>query len=507
MYLKSLQSKADLFLDGAAPRERRHALWHKVINELRQMAVLVTALIVFFTLYQTFGKTQHHPLSPTRSPTFPRKVWQSWKVDPTNFEDRDAERVRSWIALNPDLRYEVLTDGNGEAYVEEVFGRSGFNRPDIVHVYKSLNARIIQADLLRYIIMYAEGGIWADIDVEALQPFRNFIPAKYHETDVDMIIGIETDEPGFKDHPTLGSKAQSFVQWTFACKPQLPVMLSLIEHILVWLQGISEKEGKPIGSIELDFDEVLTGTGPSAFTDAVLAQMARSERRNVTWNEFHNLDESKVVGRVLVLPSEAFAAGTGHSKSGNHGGKGAMVKHHFHASSWTKSHPRLKHPIYGEVEKCNWDKECVRLWDENTAYFNTLPIKDQHKLIALQALEDDPNLKSQFLEQPPADAPLALPEAPADAGIGLIPDLTPGLAIAGPREDESEMPLATEGDSSAESSPDAAVHDGSYGGGAAGAAQHVSSEGDTDAARHVESGGEEADSASTEPDNAPKEVL
>ena len=42
------------------------------------------------------------------------------------------------------------------AYVEEHYGPSGFNRPDIVDLYRNINLTIIKADMLRYMIMYAE---------------------------------------------------------------------------------------------------------------------------------------------------------------------------------------------------------------------------------------------------------------------------------------------------------------------------------------------------------------
>lgn len=376
--------------------ERVQVLSSHIVPELKRLSLLFLSLSIYVVLYRTFGSSSVHVSNCAHPQAFPRKIWQSWKVDATSFEDRDAERARTWISSNPSLRYEVLTDGNGLAYVEQVFGPSGFNRMDVVNTYKSLNAKIIQADLLRYIIMYAEGGIWADIDVEAIRSFDHFIPKQYvdKESELDMIIGIETDEPGFADHPVLGSKSQSFCQWTFVCKPRLPVMLRLIDNILIWLNRIAEMEGKSISEIELDFDEVLSGTGPSAFTNAILAEMSKIKRKNVTWADFHDMEESKIVSRVLVLPSEAFAAGTGHSNSGNHGGKGALVKHHFHASSWTKSHPRFKHPIYGEIEKCNWDAECVKLWDANTKFFNALSHKEQSKLLALKAFDEDEELKA-----------------------------------------------------------------------------------------------------------------
>ena len=297
----------------------------------------------------------------------------------------------TWTGKNPKHRYEVLTDDSAENYVEEHFGPSGFNRPDVVFTYKSLgnsNLRIIQADLLRYLIMYVEGGVYADIDVEALRSIEHFIPKRFAERDVHMVIGVETDEPDFKDHPILGSKAQSFCQWTFMCKPRLPVMMRLVNNILAWLADLAQKQNKPISELQLDFDEVLSGTGPSAFTTAILAEMSAGTGRTVTWETFHDLEESKVVGGVLVLPSEAFAAGTGHSDSGNHGGRWALVRHHFHASSWPTHHPRYKHPIYGEVEKCNWDVECVKLWDANTAFFSALPEEQQMEMIRIKDLDD-----------------------------------------------------------------------------------------------------------------------
>ena len=50
----------------------------------------------------------------------------------------------------------MLTDNNDMAYVEEHYGPSGFNRPDIVNLYRNINLTIIKADMLRYMIMYAE---------------------------------------------------------------------------------------------------------------------------------------------------------------------------------------------------------------------------------------------------------------------------------------------------------------------------------------------------------------
>ncbi|KUJ23950.1 uncharacterized protein LY89DRAFT_571658 [Mollisia scopiformis] len=324
------------------------------------------------------------PLQSTRS-AFPRKIWQTWKIDPLDFETRDSERARSWTSMNPGYRYEVLTDSNDLHYVETHFGPGpgGLNRPDIVNMYRSLNATIIKADLLRYLMMYIEGGVYADIDVEALKPVDQFIPSHIDEDDVDLVISVEIDEPTYANHTILGPKSQSFCQWTFMSKPRAPVLLRLVDHILGWLEGVAAKQQKPIGEIVLNFDEVITGTGPSAFTGLILAEMARQTGNIVTWDSFHALSDAKLVGNILVLTVESFAAGQGHSNSGNHDSPKALVKHHYHASLWPSRHPRYSHPAFGMVEECNWNRECVDTWDANKASFPSFPAEEQARLIAV----------------------------------------------------------------------------------------------------------------------------
>ncbi|KAF2230983.1 glycosyltransferase family 32 protein [Viridothelium virens] len=334
---------------------------------------------------------------------FPKKIWQTWKIGPLGFEERDSTTARTWTAKNPGHRYEVLTDDNDMQYVETHFGPTGLNRLDIVDTYRSINAKIIKADLLRYLVMYVEGGVYADIDVEALKPVERFIPDRYDEADVDMVIGVEIDQPEFSQHSVLGKKSQSFCQWTFMCKPRLPVMLTLVDNILHWLNEVAEQQNVAVSDIVLDFDEVISGTGPSAFTGAVLEEMSRRAGSQVTWDTFHNMGESKLVSGVLVLTVEAFAAGQGHSDSGNHNARTALVKHHYHASGWPTNHPRFRHPVFGEVERCNWEPECVKKWDADVAAFELLSPEEKAKQIAMKEAADAqlPPPPLQLPQQPP----------------------------------------------------------------------------------------------------------
>jgi len=357
------------------------------------IAAVVLVLFIFnLNLFHLTGhRVRPHPqyatkiqLPKTVRTAFPSKIWQTWKVSPLAFEQRDLDVARSWTRKNPDWRYEVLTDGNDMRYVEWHFGPEGFDRPDIVDFYRDVKAAIVKADLLRYLIMYAEGGIYADIDVEAIRPLHKFIPDRYNVKDIDMIVGVEIDEPDWKDHPILGPKSRSFCQWTFMCKPQLPVMMRLIEQIMTWLNGVAREQGVALADVKLDFDQIISGTGPSAFTNAILTEMDLAKEdpnQKIDWDLFHDMSESRIVSRVLVLTVEAFAAGQGHSDSGNHDARAALVRHHYHASNWPSRHPRYSHPAYGEVEKCNWEDECVHKWDRDVAAFEKMPEEEQKRII------------------------------------------------------------------------------------------------------------------------------
>ena len=133
----------------------RQASESPVAKHLRRALPACLIFIVFALYLRAIGGPVSELPSST-APKFPRKIWQSWKIDPLQFEQRDSDRAKTWTTKNPGYRYEVLTDDNALGYVEDHFGPSKLSRPDIVHTYKSLSDKIIKSDLLRYLIMYGE---------------------------------------------------------------------------------------------------------------------------------------------------------------------------------------------------------------------------------------------------------------------------------------------------------------------------------------------------------------
>lgn len=131
----------------------------------------------------------HTPV-PAQTPSvtaIPPKLW--YKLGPNGLSDQTREWVDSCVGKNPDYRSEFLTDDSGDIYVKENFAF----RPDIVETYLALPFPILKADLLRYLLLLAEGRIWNDLDISCEEtPIHEWIPTQY-KNDANLVVGWEFD--------------------------------------------------------------------------------------------------------------------------------------------------------------------------------------------------------------------------------------------------------------------------------------------------------------------------
>ena len=75
--------------------------------------------------------------APLLSMGFPPKHWQTWKIlitdEAANSTGISQEALTSWRELNPDFRYEFLTDASAETYMKYTFA----HRANIVDIFFS----------------------------------------------------------------------------------------------------------------------------------------------------------------------------------------------------------------------------------------------------------------------------------------------------------------------------------------------------------------------------------
>ncbi|WAO89053.1 Hypothetical protein NCS54_00642800 [Fusarium falciforme] len=264
--------------------------------------------------------------SEQKEQPFPNKIWQSWKDDSEDPTERTVGFPHQWRAVNPDWRYERVIDANSDTYV-----RDNFDEP-ISEVFTRLEDPILKADFLRYLILLREGGVWADIDVLPLQPVSKWIPEEY-QGKVNLVIGIENDHHKKPIWPGSPYSVQ-LCQYTVLAKPNHPALRNIVKQVT---KDIDELLSSKNPGESVTFEEVMSTTGPFAFTKAMMDYFNEMTGEEHTGNELDRLKEPRLIGDVLVLPKDSFGW-LSHENTHEEGDPSILVQHLF-MGSWRGSHP------------------------------------------------------------------------------------------------------------------------------------------------------------------------
>ena len=259
---------------------------------------------------------------------FPKYIWQTWKVarDDESF-DKDMKRlVDTWDELNSGYAHEVIPDEAALTLISKTY----LSIPEVVQAYKDMPLPILKADFFRYLILLARGGIYTDIDTEALQRIEKWIPDAFNVSDVGIVIGLEAD-PDREDWAEWYARRIQFCQWTIRSKPGHPILQEVVARITD--MTIQMKDEGRLTKHE-DAKLVLEHTGPGIWTDAVFAyfndpEYFNTSSKNVTNSDFFNLREPKRMGDTVVLPITSFSPGIGHMGAESAQHPLAFVRHAF----------------------------------------------------------------------------------------------------------------------------------------------------------------------------------
>ncbi len=267
----------------------------------------------------------------SQSHDFPFKTWQI-SIGETAVEPRIQSAIHSWTEQNPRHRYEMITRGGSETYVAETFA----HKPDLVRDFLAMQDAVMRADLLRHLLLYGDGGIYADQDTVCLQPFQNWIPIEFKDK-VNLIIGIERD---YLDSEMLPGDTENvgFGTGTIASKPGHFIIERFIERSLSRLRRLAEKRNTTIATLEASYEDIIDTTGPGLFSEFIWQELSRITGTTVTSSNLTGLTEPRLIEDVLILPVTGFSPGMPHSNAKGPEDEHAMV-HHLHVGSWKADHP------------------------------------------------------------------------------------------------------------------------------------------------------------------------
>lgn len=91
----------------------------------------------------------------------PKIIHQTWKAE--KVPPSLAPYQESWKRLNPDWEYRLWTDADNDALVDDEF-------PSLRELYRALPRAIHRADFARLLYLWRFGGLYVDLDIEALKP-------------------------------------------------------------------------------------------------------------------------------------------------------------------------------------------------------------------------------------------------------------------------------------------------------------------------------------------------
>ena len=248
------------------------------------------------------------PNTSEHSHPFPRKIWQTARTGPAALDDNDRKSVRSWMKTNPKHRYEILTKYSAETYVKDRFS----HRPDIEEVFVRLQDPILRADFIRYLVLLGDGGAYSDIDTMSLKPIEDWVPSAYADQ-VNLVVGIEYDKldgERWGDWPL----DLQFCTWAILAKPGHILMERTVDRVIARLKALALQQGTTISGIHASYDDVLSTTGPSLFTEAIIEGLADSTGTEFTWQNITGMTESRLVddGTYSLRPTSFSELHPGH---------------------------------------------------------------------------------------------------------------------------------------------------------------------------------------------------
>lgn len=168
----------------------------------------------------------------------PRKIFQSWKTK--NLPKEIQENVNIIKNLNPEYEYYLFDDNDCRNYLLLNFGENYAN------AFDEIKPGAFKCDFWRYAILYLEGGVYMDLDMKLLIPFRNFLK--------DNRDFISVQDRSMCSLSNMGCIYQAFI----ACKPKHPILKYALE--MSFYNIISRKN---------EFLEQLSITGPIVMGNAV----------------------------------------------------------------------------------------------------------------------------------------------------------------------------------------------------------------------------------------------
>ncbi len=259
-----------------------------------------------------------------RHVVIPAVIHLTWK-SARSLPGYASNNMKEWRRLNPGYKVVLHDDDAVDAYASRHFAEFAPYWPLLKPVQK--------ADVFRYLVMWKEGGVYADVDVDPVKPvdewMANGTKNTLHWRSANVIIGWEqiTDRPDWQGFYATNLQ---LCQWAFASSPGHAMWRHVLDFILQFYKSGGHLKTK----------SVIRSTGPGIFSQAV-KEFLKKEHGAAIGEAPLTLQELKRknlhVGDVLVLQQAALGGGDSWQ-----GPDDVVLVRHSFAGSWKTTPPAGK---------------------------------------------------------------------------------------------------------------------------------------------------------------------
>lgn len=251
---------------------------------------------------------------PTKSFKIPKIIHFIW-LGPRPFPPESVENIRTWMAHHPDWTVKFWTDRDRPVPCKGMqrFFVKNFPFMKLKHCFENSENYGEKSDILRYEILYREGGVYADHDANSL---RSFEPL---HTTYDFYCGLEAPhEPFVGQSITCGNGV-------IGSRPHHPAIKKVIDLIAVRWDPLGRQYR---GRDSYSRTEVVMRRTYIALTDVL---------KGGALNQEGNVD--------IVLPAAYFFAKSGIP---------SLYSKHFYATAWAED--RAKKSDFQKASEKKLDK-------------------------------------------------------------------------------------------------------------------------------------------------------
>jgi mannosyltransferase OCH1-like enzyme len=173
----------------------------------------------------------------------PKIIHQTWKN--SNLPVKFRTYQKTWINHHPQWEYRFYDDEACRLIVQKYF-------PSTLVLYDSCPYPVQRADIFRYLVVAASGGIYADIDMECYKNMEPLLAGR------ECVFGVETKLSPRKAVLSNHKHSERIANCIFAATKNHPIFYKIMEEVTLRLDISCNAPS-----------EIIETTGPGMLTDVV----------------------------------------------------------------------------------------------------------------------------------------------------------------------------------------------------------------------------------------------